>query len=109
MAARVDLLDPSTLPDRLASVDALDEFMTRPSRALVDDLGGVGGDLMILGVAGKMGPTLARLAKRAAPSRTSCTGPRLLSPQKPEAPPMRTILSEVAGFTCRSIELSSCP
>jgi nucleoside-diphosphate-sugar epimerase len=65
----VDLLDASTLPDRFASVEALDEFMTRPSRALVDDLAGVDGDLMILGVAGKVGPTLARLAKRASPSR----------------------------------------
>src|SRR6185369_12630266 len=43
--------------------------MTRPSRALVADLERVDGDLMVLGVAGKMGPTLARLAKRALPSR----------------------------------------
>ncbi len=65
----MDLLDPSSLPDRFASVEALDEFLTRPSRALVDELSAVEGDLMILGVAGKMGPTLARLAKRATPSR----------------------------------------
>jgi len=65
----VDLLDPSTLPDRFASVEALDEFLTRPTRPLVDDLATVEGDLLILGVAGKMGPTLARLAKRASPSR----------------------------------------
>jgi len=65
----VDFLDPSALPARLASVDALDEFLTRPSRALVDDLATVDGDLLILGVAGKMGPTLARLAKRASPGR----------------------------------------
>ena len=65
----VDLLDPAALPDRFASVDALDEFLTRPTRALVDDLATVDGDLLILGVAGKMGPTLARLAKRASPSR----------------------------------------
>jgi len=65
----VDFLDPSVLPDRFASVEALDEFLTRPSRALVDDLATVDGDLLILGVAGKMGPTLARLAKRASPAR----------------------------------------
>jgi nucleoside-diphosphate-sugar epimerase len=65
----VDLLDPSNLPDRFASIEALDEFMTRPSGPLVDDLARVDGDLMILGVAGKMGPTLARLAKRASPGR----------------------------------------
>ena len=65
----MDLLDPSSLPERFASVEALDEFLTRPTRALVDDLATVEGDLLILGVAGKMGPTLARLAKRASPSR----------------------------------------
>jgi nucleoside-diphosphate-sugar epimerase len=65
----VDILDAVSLPDRFASVAALDELMTRPSRALVDDLARVEGDLMILGVAGKMGPTLARLAKRASPGR----------------------------------------
>jgi len=65
----VDLLDPSSLPERFASVEALDEFLTRPTRALVDDLAAVDGDLLVLGVAGKMGPTLARLAKRASPKR----------------------------------------
>jgi nucleoside-diphosphate-sugar epimerase len=65
----VELVDPSALPDRFASVEALDDFLTRPSRALVDDLAHVEGDLMILGVAGKMGPTLARLAKRASPQK----------------------------------------
>ena len=43
--------------------------MTRPSQALVDDLAKVTGDIMILGVGGKMGPTLARMAKRAAPGK----------------------------------------
>ena len=36
--------------------------MTRPSPALVEDMSGFSGDLAILGVGGKMGPTLARLA-----------------------------------------------
>ena len=65
----MDLLDPTSLPDRFDTVAALDEFLTRPSRVLVDELASVDGDLLILGVAGKMGPTLARLAKRATPSR----------------------------------------
>jgi nucleoside-diphosphate-sugar epimerase len=53
----------------LDSVDALEEFMTRPTPALEADLARTQGDLLILGVGGKMGPTLARLAKRAAPQR----------------------------------------
>ena len=43
--------------------------MTAPGDALVADLAGVDGDIVILGVGGKMGPTLARMAKRAAPAR----------------------------------------
>jgi nucleoside-diphosphate-sugar epimerase len=43
--------------------------MTRPSKALIDDLARTPGDIMVLGVGGKMGPTLARLAKRAAPGK----------------------------------------
>lgn len=63
------ILDPQDLPDGFADVEALEEFMTRPSQALIDDLGRVPGDIMVLGVGGKMGPTLARLAKRAAPAK----------------------------------------
>jgi nucleoside-diphosphate-sugar epimerase len=57
------------LPERFEDVDALEEFMTRPSPALVADLAQVDGDILVLGVGGKMGPTLARMAKRAAPER----------------------------------------
>lgn len=59
----------SKLPDRFDSVDGMEEFMTRPSEALVADLAATPGDIMVLGVGGKMGPTLARLAKRAAPQK----------------------------------------
>ncbi len=61
------LTDP--LPERFDDVEALEEFMTRPDPALVADLAAVEGDILILGVGGKMGPTLARLAKRAAPEK----------------------------------------
>jgi nucleoside-diphosphate-sugar epimerase len=63
------LLTPDTLPDAIADIDALDNLLCRPSRPLIDDLAKVDGDIMILGVAGKMGPTLAGLAKAAAPHR----------------------------------------
>src|SRR5262245_43784426 len=63
------LLTRETLPDTVADVAALDELLCRPSQALIDDLGKVDGDIMILGVAGKMGPTLAGLAKAALPGR----------------------------------------
>jgi nucleoside-diphosphate-sugar epimerase len=63
------LLTPDTLPDRIADIEALDDLLCRPSRSLIDDLDRVEGDIMILGVAGKMGPTLAGLAKAASPER----------------------------------------
>ena len=59
----------SKLPDRFESIEALEDFMTAPSDALVADLAKTPGDIMVLGVGGKMGPTLARLAKRAAPGK----------------------------------------
>ena len=63
------LLTPDTLPDAIPDIDALDDLLCRPSRLLVDDLASVDGDIMILGVAGKMGPTVAGLAKAASPQR----------------------------------------
>jgi nucleoside-diphosphate-sugar epimerase len=59
----------ANLPKSFDSVAAVEEFMTAPSAELVAELKTTPGDIMVLGVGGKMGPTLARLAKRAAPSK----------------------------------------
>jgi len=56
-------------PDRFADEAQLEDFMTVPTPALSAELSALPGDLMILGVGGKIGPTLARLAKRAAPKK----------------------------------------
>lgn len=58
-----------TLPKTFESVDHVESFMATPSRALKEDLASVDGDILVLGAGGKMGPTLARLAKNAAPSK----------------------------------------
>ncbi len=60
---------PAALPQRFADVAALEDFMTEPTPGLVADLARLDGDIMVLGVGGKMGPTLARMAKRAAPGK----------------------------------------
>src|SRR5512145_3300886 len=65
----LDHMTGDRLPDRFESVAALDDFMTEPTPALVEDLARVPGDILVLGAAGKMGPTLARLAKRASPDK----------------------------------------
>ena len=43
--------------------------MSTPSQALLTDMQRIEGDIMVLGAAGKMGPTLARMAKRAGPNK----------------------------------------
>src|SRR5690349_10850329 len=74
----MSIIDP--LPRSFASETLLDDFMSSPSPELVRDLEQVPGDIMILGVGGKMGPTLARMAKRAAPSKRVIAVARFSSP-----------------------------
>jgi nucleoside-diphosphate-sugar epimerase len=62
-------LDDAPLPRLFGGPDELDDFLSRPSRALAADLAAIDGDIMVLGVGGKIGPTLARLARNAAPDK----------------------------------------
>lgn len=64
-----EALSQASLPDRIADVEELEELMTRPSPALRAELAALKGDIMVIGASGKMGPTLCRLAKRAAPEK----------------------------------------
>lgn len=57
------------LPQSFADADVLDDFMSAPPASLVRELAATPGDIAVVGVGGKMGPTLARMAKRAAPER----------------------------------------
>jgi len=52
-------------PTAIDSIATLEEIMTRPSERLVAFMRELKGDLVILGVGGKMGPSLAILAARA--------------------------------------------
>ena len=60
-------LQPGTasFPDLIQNEAALDEVLTRPRPALVEFMRGLSSPLAVLGAGGKMGPTLALLAKRA--------------------------------------------
>jgi nucleoside-diphosphate-sugar epimerase len=53
----------------IRDVAQLEEVLSTPSHAEVDALAALAGDLLILGVAGKMGPSLAYRARRAAPHK----------------------------------------
>ena len=54
------------LPETVGSEEALDELLTRPRPELVQFIRTVRSPLVILGAGGKMGPSLAVLARRAA-------------------------------------------
>ncbi|MGE4013324.1 MAG: NAD-dependent epimerase/dehydratase family protein [Alphaproteobacteria bacterium] len=56
-------------PDKFRDEAHLEDIMTEPTPELAGDLAKAPGDIVVLGVGGKMGPTLARMAKRADPKR----------------------------------------
>ena len=49
----------------MKTVEELEAFLSIPSEALIKDIANIKGDILILGMGGKMGPSLAKLAKRA--------------------------------------------
>jgi len=52
-------------PTKINNVAQLDELLSRPTSQVVNALKQTTGDLILLGIAGKMGPTLARMIIRA--------------------------------------------
>lgn len=61
MTAPQSLAELETIRD----VDHLDDLLSQPTAPVVETFAGLEGDLVVLGVAGKMGPTLAWMARRA--------------------------------------------
>ena len=51
--------------DEITSIEQLEEMISEPSEGVVEALGRLDGDIIVLGSGGKMGPSLARMAKRA--------------------------------------------
>lgn len=51
--------------ESFSDVEALEEHLSRPTQGAIDALGGLAGDVVVLGAGGKMGPTLSRMARRA--------------------------------------------
>lgn len=49
----------------IKSVEQLETLLSEPTPGAIEAIGQLEGDILLLGVAGKMGPTLARMAKRA--------------------------------------------
>ncbi|MES2940255.1 MAG: NAD(P)-dependent oxidoreductase [Pseudomonadota bacterium] len=89
-----------SFPQRFQDVARLEEALSEPSAELIADLRTVPGDLMVLGVGGKMGPTLARMAKRADPAR------RVIGVARFSQPGLRAQL-EQDGIDCIEADLLS--
>lgn len=91
------LLDDIPVPAGFESEAGLDDYLATPSRALVEDLAAVQGDLLIIGATGKMGPSLARLARNALPA--SC---RVIAAARFSEPGVRESLERhgVETFAC---------
>jgi len=53
------------LPQSIADVQTLEDLLSDPPDYLITAMRQLDGDIVVLGVAGKMGPTLARMARRA--------------------------------------------
>lgn len=59
-------MDSTSLPSRAPrSVRELEDQLSRPTPEVIDVIARLDSDLVLLGVGGKMGPTMARMARRA--------------------------------------------
>ena len=66
--SRMQPVASAALPEKIETEEVLDELLTRPRAELIQSIKSVQSPLVILGAGGKMGPTLAVLARRAAES-----------------------------------------
>jgi nucleoside-diphosphate-sugar epimerase len=53
------------LPETIENVEQLDELLSRPTPEVIAAMAALEGDLIVLGIGGKIGPSLARMARRA--------------------------------------------
>jgi len=51
--------------ESISNVEQLEDLLSAPTPGVIEALGRLDGDILILGVGGKMGPSLARMARRA--------------------------------------------
>lgn len=56
---------PADRLDSIRDVEHLEDILSEPTPAVIEALARLDGDVLVLGVGGKMGPTLARMARRA--------------------------------------------
>ena len=103
MTADAAIVTDTALPRRVEDVAALEEVLGRPSAALVADLARLESDILVLGAGGKMGPTLAWMARRAAP------GKRVVAVARFSEPGVRDALEQrgVETIACELLDRSA--
>ena len=89
-------------PQHIEDSEQLEEVMSRPTPEVVKAMEEMAGDLLILGVGGKMGPTLAKLAKRAVDE--SGSGRRVIGVSRFSSPGLQADLNQ-AGIETISCDL----
>ncbi len=90
----------SSIPDEVPlTEEALEEVLSRPTPGVVELLAGLPSDLLVLGAGGKMGPSLARMARRALGDRH-----RVIAVSRFKDPAGRQAL-EQAGVTTIAADL----
>jgi nucleoside-diphosphate-sugar epimerase len=60
------------IPEKIISEEQLDDFLSKPSPRLIEMMAGLEGDIIILGVGGKMGVSLGVMARRAINEAGAC-------------------------------------
>ena len=92
----------SVLPSRITNEEMLDDMLTQPSPELIDFMQQLSGDLVILGIAGKMGVTMGQLAVRAA--RMAGRSTRVFGVSRFSEPTQRAVL-DAAGIETIACDL----
>ncbi len=88
--------------DSIRDVDALEQMLGEPTEGVVETMRRLDGDLLILGVGGKMGPTLAQMAVRA--SQAAAVQRRVVGVSRFSTPGLQERL-EAAGVETIRCEL----
>jgi nucleoside-diphosphate-sugar epimerase len=90
------------LPERIDDLDALEELLSRPTPEVVDTMRRLEGDLIVLGIGGKIGPSLTLMARRA--SDLAGVRRRIVGVARFSSPKVRDIL-EAQGIETIACDL----
>jgi len=90
------------LPETIRDIAHLEDLLSVPTPEVIEHFDGNTGDVLVLGVGGKMGPSLARMARRV---RDACgTGQRIIGVSRFSSPGLRTAL-EADGIETLACDL----